>query len=169
MIVFHGSSVIVESPDVSYSKHNLDFGDGFYLTSFREQAERWAKRKALRTENPAIVNVYEFQENYSQFKFLLFEEDNEAWIEFVCACRSGKDIYKQHDIIIGSVANDKVYMAVDMYYKGIWDMQRTLDALSYYEMNDQICIINQNVIKENLTFLKSRTNASISDQNLLTT
>lgn len=34
----------MEHPDVQRSRKNLDFGPGFYLTSFREQAERWALR-----------------------------------------------------------------------------------------------------------------------------
>lgn len=32
MIVFHGSSETVYSPDVEHSFRNLDFGKGFYVT-----------------------------------------------------------------------------------------------------------------------------------------
>lgn len=48
MIVFHGSNKIVEKPNVQFSKNYLDFGKGFYVTSFKKQAERWALRKASR-------------------------------------------------------------------------------------------------------------------------
>ena len=47
MIVYHGSNMIVDHPDVRHSFRDLDFGRGFYVTTIREQAERWAKRKAL--------------------------------------------------------------------------------------------------------------------------
>ena len=45
MIVYHGSIITVDSPDVQHSYRPLDFGKGFYVTSVREQAERWARRK----------------------------------------------------------------------------------------------------------------------------
>ena len=47
MILYHGSDVIVSTPGVEYSTRNLDFGKGFYTTSIKEQAVRWAQRKAL--------------------------------------------------------------------------------------------------------------------------
>ena len=46
MIVYHGSIEPVEKPDVLHSHRPLDFGRGFYVTTVKEQAERWAKRKA---------------------------------------------------------------------------------------------------------------------------
>ena len=38
MRLCHGSTVIVDHPDVSRSRRNLDFGQGFYLTS-RQKVE----------------------------------------------------------------------------------------------------------------------------------
>lgn len=32
MILYHGSKVIVERPDVVYSHRRVDFGPGFYAT-----------------------------------------------------------------------------------------------------------------------------------------
>lgn len=46
MIVYHGSTEAVQNPDVRHSYRSLDFGMGFYVTTVREQAERWARRKA---------------------------------------------------------------------------------------------------------------------------
>lgn len=40
MIVYHGSDVVVQTPDVLHSYRNLDFGKGFYVTTVREQAEK---------------------------------------------------------------------------------------------------------------------------------
>jgi hypothetical protein len=146
----------VETPDVTHSKRNLDFGAGFYLTIFPEQAERWAKRKALRAGGSAIISVYELDLSKSSYNILEFgEKDDEAWVEFVCTCRRGGDGYKKYDIIIGSVADDKVYTAVDMYFRGIWDMARTLAELKFFQRNDQICIVSQNVITESLKFTSS--------------
>lgn len=46
MIVFHGSTEVIQHPDVKHSYRYLDFGTGFYVTTIREQAIRWAQRKA---------------------------------------------------------------------------------------------------------------------------
>jgi len=48
MIVYHGTTQSLRAPDVLHSKKYLDFGEGFYVTTFKEQAEKWALRKAIR-------------------------------------------------------------------------------------------------------------------------
>ena len=106
MIVYHGSTTEIRFPDNRHSQKYLDFGEGFYVTSYREQAERWARRKAMRKGGRAVVNVYELAENYDGLSVLTFNGNNERWLDFVCACRKGEDVYKSFDIVIGSVAND---------------------------------------------------------------
>ncbi|MDR3052973.1 MAG: DUF3990 domain-containing protein [Coriobacteriales bacterium] len=155
MKLYHGSSVEVAAPKVSHARKNLDFGRGFYLTSFQSQAERWAKRKAVRYGGEPIVNIYELSEDLSQFKTLHFKDNDKEWVEFVCDGRRGGQEYADYDIIIGAVANDKVYAAVDMYFKGLWDIDATLKALKFYELNDQICLVSQRAIDELLVFVGS--------------
>ena len=48
MIVYHGSTEIIKHPDVVHSKKYLDFGRGFYLTTFENQAKKWAVRKGMK-------------------------------------------------------------------------------------------------------------------------
>ena len=50
MIVYHGSTEIIKNPDVIYSKKYLDFGRGFYITTFENQAKKWTVRKGMRRE-----------------------------------------------------------------------------------------------------------------------
>ena len=121
MIVYHGSTEIIKSPDVVHSKKYLDFGRGFYITTFENQAKKWAVRKGMRQEKAAIVNVYELAEEWDDFKVLSFEKENEKWLDFVCACRKGQPLNKEYDIIIGNVADDDVFKTVDMYFRGLWE------------------------------------------------
>ena len=139
MILFHGTTEIVEKPDISFSKSYLDFGKGFYLTTYQKQAEKWALRKGLRKQKPAIVNVYDLSDDLEKYDVLRFNQENEKWLDFVCACRKGDNIYRGYDIIIGAVANDDVFKTIVRYYK----------------MNDQICIINQDVLDKELIFQKA--------------
>lgn len=155
MIVYHGSTEVIEIPDVKHSKKYLDFGKGFYLTTYEEQAKKWAIRKSMRQGKPAIVNVYDMKDNYNDYQVLSFEKENEKWLDFVCACRKGESLNTDYDIIIGNVADDDVFKTVDMYFRGLWDKKKVLEELRYYKMNNQICIVNQNTLNQILTFQKA--------------
>lgn len=74
------------------------------------------------------------------------------WIDFVCACRDGETIYEKYDLIIGKVANDKVFRVVDMYHQGIWDKERALKEMKAYENYDQIAFISQKAIDSVLKY-----------------
>ena len=155
MIVFHGTTEIIKEPDVLHSKRYLDFGQGFYLTSYEEQAKKWAIRKGMRQEKTPFVNEYELKESWDGYRVLSFEREDEKWLEFVCACRKGENLNKEYDLIIGGVADDDVLKTVDMYVRGLWDKQKVLNELRYYKMNDQICIVNQNTLNNLLIYKKS--------------
>ena len=109
----------------------------------------------MRKQKSAIVNVYELSDELEKYNVLQFGQENEKWLDFVCACRKGDNIYKNYDIIIGAVANDDVFKTVDMYFRGIWSKKKALDELCYYKMNDQICVINQDVLDNKLLFQKA--------------
>lgn len=155
MIVYHGTTEIIEKPDVKHSKRYLDFGKGFYLTTFEEQAKKWAVRKSMRQRKTAVINVYEMKDNLENYRVLSFEKENEKWLEFVCACRKGENLNTDYDIIIGSVADDDVFKTVDMYFRGLWDKKKVLEELRYYKMNNQICIVNQATLNQVLIFQES--------------
>ena len=146
MIVYHGSSEVVRQPDTLHSYRALDFGKGFYVTTVREQAERWARRKADLFGGTPVVSRYRMRDDLSQFRVKRFPDDLMEWIEFVCDCRDGKPTYQQYDIIIGKVANDKVFRVVDMYHSGIWDKERAMQEIRAYPNYDQIAFITQSEI-----------------------
>ena len=155
MIVYHGSNIVVEKPDVNHSFRPLDFGKGFYVTTVREQAVRWANRKAVVDGSAPILNTYEMSENPDTLLKKSFSDDLEEWINFVCNCRDGKQDYAKYDIIVGKVANDKVFRVVDMYHSGIWDLKRALEEIKVYPSYDQIAFITQRAIDALLKFKAS--------------
>ena len=140
MIVYHGSNCIVDHPDIYHSFHNLDFGKGFYVTSNRQKSSK------------AIVNIYNMNNSMKELKVLDFGENLYEWIDFVCQCRDGETGYQRYDIIIGKVANDKVFRVVDMYHSGIWDKDRALKEIKVYPTYDQIAFITQKAILSSLQF-----------------
>jgi hypothetical protein len=66
MLLYHGSYMEIQTPDLTCSRYNLDFGKGFYVTGFMDQAEKWARRRAAMARvlqliafAKPIVSVYE--------------------------------------------------------------------------------------------------------------
>ena len=155
MIVYHGSNQVIINPDVSHSKKYLDFGLGFYVTTFKNQAEKWAIRKASRYGGEPVVNIFELPDNLDNYKVLSFKDENDKWLDFVCSCRKGLELNKDYDIIIGNVANDDVFKTVDMYFRGLWDKDKTISELRYYKMNNQICIVKQHILEKIMIYKTS--------------
>ena len=84
MKVYHASMVRVEHPDVLHSRKFLDFGQGFYVTTLREQAVKYAQR-FIRRGKEAWLNVYELDEQLitSSYSLKEFEKYDEEWLDFV--------------------------------------------------------------------------------------
>ena len=110
-IIYHGSMQIVSEPEIRIAKFHKDFYYGFYCTTIREQAERWATRFG----KAGYINRYEYAEN-PELKILEFKEMTEEWLDFIVACRSGKGhIY---DIVEGPMANDTIFNYIQGFVDG---------------------------------------------------
>ena len=106
MLLYHGSNVTVEYPEIRKAKYNKDFYFGFYTTKYPEQAERWATRYG---EN-GYINKYDYTPN-ENLNYLIFEEMTEEWLDFIVACRQGKS--HKYDIVEGPMADDTIYNYID--------------------------------------------------------
>ena len=96
--------------------------------------------------------MYEFDEKaYQELRVLNFDSYSEEWLDFILNCRSGKDT-SDYDIVVGGVANDKVFRVVDMYQSGIWDKERALEEIKVYPDYDQIAFISQKAINHLLCY-----------------
>lgn len=61
MILYHGTNITFETIDLLKSKPNKDFGQGFYLTTDKNQAIEMAKAKIdQQGQGKVIVYTYEF-------------------------------------------------------------------------------------------------------------
>lgn len=151
-VLYHGSTVVVEHPLVNVGRTDLDFGRGFYLTPYLEQAQRWAVRmKTLRKASQAVVNCYELSP-WNDAKSRFFEAYDKEWLDFIVGSRAGRMPWEDFDVIEGGVADDRVIDAVEAYINGFADVEHTLAKLAYSKPNNQICILSQRLIDENLHF-----------------
>lgn len=141
MLLYHGSTVIVDCPMILPNQRTLDFGQGFYTTSNREQAVRWAQKvKYRRNAEKCFLSVYEFDKESAEkeLKILEFKKADKEWLEFVCDCRMGKLDAIEYDIVHGAVADDTVYAAIQLFELGLLDEEETLKRLKIQKLYDQL-------------------------------
>ena len=111
MEIYHGSYTSVQTPEIIKGKFTKDFGEGFYCTELKRQAEKWARRY-----DTPVVSIYEYKP-LEELNILCFDDMTDEWLDFIVACRSGKP--HDYDIVIGAMANDQIYNYVADFMNGI--------------------------------------------------
>ena len=152
IIIYHGSTQIVEYPEIRVAKYNKDFYFGFYCTIMPEQARRWATRFT----GKGIINEYLYRPN-EKLKTLIFPEMSDEWLDLIAQCRNGKT--HNYDIVEGPMANDTIFNYVQDFVDGkisraaFWELAKfkkpthqisfhtakaltTLEFLKGYEVNE---------------------------------
>lgn len=138
-ILFHGGSHIIEKPEIREPIRTLDFGKGFYLTTSKNQAERWVLNRLVNPGDIGYVNSYEFDlENASKnLNIKIFESPTEEWIDFVIANRMIDGYTHEFDIVIGPVADDKVFTQLSLFEGGIISKETLVENLLTHKLVDQ--------------------------------
>ena len=111
MILYHGSKMIVESPEIRIAKYNKDFYFGFYCTLLPEQAIRWATR----FDGTGYLNEYLYTPN-EHLNVKIFPEMTEEWLDFIVSCRLGHS--HTYDIVEGPMADDTIFNYVQNFVDG---------------------------------------------------
>jgi hypothetical protein len=151
----------IARPNIFHGRTNLDFGQGFYVTTLQTQAEKWAKRKAVFNNGQPCVNIYDFDS--TGLNILRFEGYTEEWLDFVVTNRARASTHTDfvYDAVFGNIADDDVATVIDEYLR-LLEMNRvnqdvkkaTLYQLTFSKPNNQYCIATQNAAN-NLYFIKS--------------
>ncbi len=140
MIIYHGSTVLVETPEIRSGDTFLDFGAGFYTTTSYEQAERWAQIK-MRRENKEVgyVSAYEFDYDAAKEHTAIrkFDAADIEWLLFVVNNRRGTPPAEAADMHIGPVADDNVYQSIRFFETGILNAEETVKRLKTEILHDQ--------------------------------
>ena len=61
-------------------------------------------------------------------------------------CRKGNDD-AEYDVVIGGVANDKVFNTVELFFDGLIDKTEAIRRLRYEKPNLQICFRSQKAVQ----------------------
>ena len=152
MILYHGSLDKVVVPVLNKSKKNNDFGQGFYLTSSKEQAIKWAQRNMnIYNKNIAYVSCFELND-FNGLRILEFKTPNLEWLEFIIRNRKKELVEIDADIVVGPVANDQVYNTIILFEENIISSSMAIKKLLTQKLFDQYLFKTENALNK-LKFL----------------
>lgn len=153
MIIYHGGTEIVDKPKIMQINKGRDFGVGFYTTTMKDQAKKWAIRQSRnRRAKNAILNIYEY-DDINALKILrvkAFTDYTTDWLDLVIDCRQNGLYSHGYDIVSGKIADDDVGETVQAVVDGLSSRDFALSKLVFMPANDQICFCTN----ESLSFLK---------------
>ena len=142
MKLYHGSYIEVKNPKIFSNSRSGDFGRGFYTTSSLAQARRWAQIRAKQEDQPfGVVTVFDAPDHlfaHPELQIKSFEAADEVWLDFVLANRKDVDFNHEFDLVIGPVADDRVYVCLNMLEDGLADRETVIRKLKTYVLADQI-------------------------------
>ena len=151
MILFHGGTEKIEKPVILKPQSGWDFGRGFYCTDIRTQAERWAIRQSRIRNQPAVLNMYDFNaDSLKSLNCKIFVDYAAEWLELVVNCRKNPDYTHGFDIVYGKIANDDVGETVQAVANGLMPIDFALQKLVFMEANSQYCFCTE----KSLAFLQ---------------
>ncbi|MBP3776640.1 MAG: DUF3990 domain-containing protein [Prevotella sp.] len=151
--LYHGSNQEIGEIDLSLGMPDKDFGQGFYLTHLRHQAERMALSKCKRSQgkNPTVT-VYEFDEHEARRQKLLikvFDKPTEAWAKFVSDNRHASRTGFSHnfDIVIGPIADDSMAIQFRLFEQGYITLRQLARKIVFPKNNSQHFFATERAVK----------------------
>jgi len=139
MKLYHGSYTHIQTPRIISPVRLLDFGVGFYTTTNREQAVKFTN-KFVSLGKSRVVNIYEYDETNAKNTLTVqkFNAADTEWLHYVVANRSGAGKDNDFDIVVGPVANDRVYEVVENFELGDYSEDEAIRRLLSFKLTDQV-------------------------------
>lgn len=141
MILYHGTNIDFDTINIAKSKKYKDFGQGFYLTDIRKQAEVLASKKSRLFGGYPVIQEYEFDEKLLEdgdLRVLKFDEPSEQWADFIFKNRNREVKFcHDYDIVIGPIADDGVAYLLGLYDDGLISIGDLSKQLEYKKLNKQ--------------------------------
>lgn len=178
LILYHGSSSVVDTPKWGIGKPDNDYGSGFYTTEFYDKAASWALLNGTRD---AYVNKYTLDVrnlkiiNLNDFGVL-------AWLSEVLANRGTFDdsniaiadeIVKRYripiedaDVVIGYRADDSYTEVIEAFLNKLLSIDEVKRLFYKGKLGNQVFIKSKQAFLQT-SFVKAE--KVVYDQNLVTT
>lgn len=155
MILYHGSNLAIDRINLTVCRPHKDFGQGFYLTTIEDQAQKMAKRVSRLYGGEPIVNVYSLDETVLQKETLSmrrFETPTIEWALFVTNNRNGitdtdHNLDAKYDIVIGPVADDDLSLLFSLFTDGFIDKTALMNGMKFKKLTDQYSFHTERAIE----------------------
>lgn len=140
--LYHGSGNDYENPSMEKSRETLDFGKGYYLTTDEIMSKKWASNKDK-------SYVYKYYLDIEGLNIYYFNLDSE-WLDFVISNRRGNfsNKYDEYDVLVGAIANDKMYSTISSYEEGYLTKEQTIRMLNIGGFSEQFVIKNEKTLRK---------------------
>ncbi|MBE5970366.1 MAG: DUF3990 domain-containing protein [Erysipelotrichaceae bacterium] len=159
MRLYHGSNIDIKEIKLEMCRPYKDFGQGFYLTVMKEQAEKMANRVARIYGGSPVLNVYELDDDFINNRDLNIKdfgtETSEEWARFVRNNRSKSfedfaskecNFDNKYDVVIGPIADDDMALLFRQYENGMITFENMLSGMIYKKTTNQYSFHTQRAI-----------------------
>ena len=153
-VLYHGSYCEVKEPDLAKCAKRKDFGQGFYLTTSKEQEESFLRTSIAKAIATGTIETH------------IFEKADVDWLHCIAAHRKKKMFIEveremaRYDIIAGKIADDATNATLTAYLAGAFGTAGDKEADDFCirqllpnKLKDQYCFKTEAAI-ECLKFVK---------------
>lgn len=122
LILYHGSYCEVKEPDLTKCSQRKDFGQGFYLTSSKEQAESFLKISKEKLDFTIDLLITMAVEEIAEETG---KDSKDVLTDFLCS-KTGKALYNKNTRLW---CNDPSYIA-ELYMEELSNKQNVFSVIS---------------------------------------
>lgn len=163
LIIYHGSSQIIEKPTYGLGNKDNDYGLGFYCTENIELAREWAcsdkenswcNRYALSTDGLKILNLTSDEYNELQWLALLMDNRDVRMgnTQIESAAKWLVDNYlidiSGYDVIIGYRADDSFFSIVRSFVNGTLPIELLKKSLERGVLGEQVVLKSKKAFEQ---------------------
>lgn len=158
IIVYHGSSKIIEKPILGMGNPNNDYGLGFYCTENEELAKEWAcssesdgyaNKYSLDLTDLSVLSLTNGEYNILNWLFVLLE-NRQFRISGDIATQAKEYIfdnfaidYKKYDVIKGYRADDAYFSFANAFLNNTISVSQLEKAIVLGKLGEQVVAISQ--------------------------
>lgn len=148
VLLYHGSKSGIEGKIAPKSRSRCDFGKGFYMGTDPEQALTlicdYDKAKfyilSIDTHALEILNV---PPDLEWAMLVAFHRGRMDQIKETAFYKKYQDMTKNRDLVVGSIANDRMFYVIDNFFVGNITDAALVHSLSALELGKQYVAITQ--------------------------
>lgn len=149
VLLYHGSKSGIEGDIEPKSRKQCDFGKGFYMGTEPSQALTlicdYEKSKLyIVSIDISDLNVLEVPADIEWAMLVAFHRGKMEQIKNTPLYNKYKKLSSEKDVVIGSIANDRMFFVIDNFFIGNITDVALINSLSALELGKQYVAVSQN-------------------------